>query len=111
MSIDSEYKDFQLIDPDATRYEFVAGEIFGLTTYDGEQDELLVKEIIEVFSVIRSGTNFDYIVTPANLLRYSRTINLGNCLDWLEWGTSIRGAYFKDEETAARFDEVVAFLG
>lgn len=106
MSISDDYNAFQSIDPDATPIEFVAGEVFGLTTYDSDMDAELTGDIVEVFSVIRDKRIYDYIAN-GNLSKFTRTINMGNCLEWLDWGTSIRGAWIKDQQ---RFDDVVAFL-
>jgi hypothetical protein len=110
MGIEAEYREHLAIDPDATKWEFVAGEVFGLTTYDGEMDELLVKDIIEVFSAIRSKSSYEYISDRANYIKFVTALNLGNCGSWLDWGTSVRGAWFKDDATAQRFDGVVEFL-
>ena len=78
-----------------TRYEWAASEIFDLTTYDGELDELFAKKIIEVLKVIINKTNFEYIKDNTNYINYILVCQLLNKFNWIEWGTSIRGAWIE----------------
>lgn len=78
-----------------TKYEWAANEIFDLTTYDGELDELFAKKIIEVLKVIFDGTNFEYIKDRTNYINYILICQLLNEFNWIEWGTSIRGSWIE----------------
>ena len=74
-----------------TKYEWAAREVFDLTTYDGELDELFVKKILEVLKVILNRTNFDYIKEEVDYTNYILVCQLLNKFNWIDWGTSIRG--------------------
>lgn len=80
-----------------SKYEWAAGNVFDLTTYDGWLDELFVKHILEVCKVILDRTNFEYIKDEHNYVRYILVCQLLNDFRWIEWGTSIRGAWFQEE--------------
>ena len=77
-----------------TKYEWAASYIFDLTTYDGSLDELFVKKIIEVCKVILDGKNSEYIRDESNYTAFILVCQLLDRFDWIEWGTSIRGAWF-----------------
>lgn len=78
-----------------SKYEWAASEVFDLTTYDGELDELFVKKIIEVIKVIFTRTSFEYIKDQNNYITYILVCQLLEKFNWIEWGTSIRGAWFE----------------
>ena len=89
------YNEHLLCDPDATKYEWIAGDVFNLTTYDGSLDELFTTKIIEVCKVILNRENFDYIRDDTNYIPYILVCQVLKNLNWIEWGTSIRGAWFE----------------
>lgn len=77
-------------------------KLFDVTTYDGELDCEFGEIIIEVMKTIQKGKNFDYI---KNKKKYRDYILVANLLDdngWIEWGSSIRGAWF-DAYGSAKF--------
>ena len=84
-----------------TKYEWAAREVFDLTTYDGELDELIVKKIIEVLKVILDKTNYEYIKNRENYINYILVCQLLDKFNWIDWGTSIRGAWFKSYHSNA----------
>ncbi len=77
-----------------TKYEWAASYIFDLTTYDGSLDELFVKKIIEVCKVILDGKNHEYIKDEHNYTVFILVCQILDRFNWIEWGTSIRGAWF-----------------
>lgn len=79
-----------------SKLEFVAHETFGLATYDVELDELFAKKIIEVIKVIIERKNFEYIEDKQNYINYILVCQLLDKAGWIEWGTSIRGAWLVD---------------
>lgn len=79
-----------------TKYEWAASSIFNLATYDGDLDELFVKKILEVIKVILDGTNFEYIKDETNYRAYILVCQLLKEMNWINWGSSIRGAWFDD---------------
>ena len=78
-----------------SKYEWASSEIFNLTTYDGSIDEMLVKHIIEICKVIMNRNNFEYIRNEANYITYILVCQLLDRFHWINWGTSIRGAWFE----------------
>lgn len=78
-----------------SRYEFASSHIFNLTTYDSAMDEILVKDIIEVLEQIIKRDNFNYIKDESNYKKYIIVCNMLEKLEWIDWGTSIRGAWLE----------------
>ena len=87
------YKEFGTFD---NKYEWAASHIFNLATYDGKLDEKFVKLILEVCEVILENKNFDYIEDETNYFTFIAVCQRLNSLGWIDWGTSIRGAWFND---------------
>jgi hypothetical protein len=69
---------------------FLSSEIVGLTTYDYDMDKELGEMILETMIHIKNRTNFDYI--EDNYRKYIISCNF--IINWLNWGDSIRGAWF-----------------
>lgn len=86
----------ELLGKEYSKYEWAALNIFGLVTYDSGMDELLVKNILEVCKVILKHRNYEYINNENNYLKYIIVCQLLHNLRWIEWGTSIRGAWFEE---------------
>jgi hypothetical protein len=81
----------------ATRTEFLASHVFGFTTYDGQADELFVGRALEVCAAISDGTTFSYIEDPDRYWWYLIMVNMPFFADRLNWGASIRGAWWDHE--------------
>lgn len=77
-----------------SRLVFLSEHIFDFTTYDHEMGELFASKAVEVCEVINEGRNFDYIKDPENYRWYLLMVNMPFFADRLEWGTSIRGAWW-----------------
>lgn len=90
-----DYQSYCDIQEDTNKYEWAASNVFHIITYDGGLDELFVKIIIEVCEVILNRTSFEYIKDDDNYMSYILVCNLLSRNTWLEWGTSIRGAWFE----------------
>lgn len=84
-----------LLGKEYTKYEWAASNIFDLVTYDGSLDEYFVDTIIEVCKVIFERRNFEYIENQNRYLKYIIVCQLLNKFRWIDWGTSIRGAWFE----------------
>lgn len=82
--------------PPDNKFEFIGSTIFDFTTDDGALDELLAKKMIEVVTVIINKTNYDYIKEEANYINYITMVNMPFLQGKLEYGTSIRGAWFDE---------------
>lgn len=77
-----------------TKYEWAASDIFDLVTYDGGLDEMFVKDILEVCKVILERSTYEYIGNHECYVKYILVCQLLNTFKWIDWGTSIRGAWF-----------------
>lgn len=72
-----------------SRLEFLADHIFDFTTYESEYSELFAQKAIEVCRAINQRKTFDY-----DRQWYLLMCNMPFFCDRLEWGTSIRGAWW-----------------
>lgn len=77
-----------------SRLEYLSDYIFNFTTYDGEMAELFARRSLEVRAAISNSTTFDYIKDADQYRWYLVMCNMPFFADKLEWGTSIRGAWW-----------------
>lgn len=85
--------------PPNTNAEFLANSIFDFTTYDSRMDDLFGRKAVEVCAAINDRKTFDYQRTPEGYLWYLIMCNMPFFAGKLEWGTSIRGAWWGGNET------------
>lgn len=78
-----------------TKYEWAATYIFDLYTYDANLDVRFVKDILEVCQVIIER-DFEYQMDDNNYIKYILVCQLLYHFNWINWGTSIRNAWFED---------------
>lgn len=88
------YKETAALLDDTSRLEFLADHIFNFTTYEGDYSELFAKKALEVCAAISDRKTFEYIAQPEGRLWYLLMVNMPFFSDKLEWGTSIRGAWW-----------------
>ncbi len=77
-----------------TKLAYLADEIFDFTTYDDSMSELFAAKAIEVCVAISDQRTFEYIATEEGNLWYLLMVNMPFFVDKIEWGTSIRGAWW-----------------
>ncbi len=77
-----------------SRLEYLGDHIFDFTTYDGEMSALFARKAVEVCDAINARTTFDYIKDPENYRWYLLMCNMPFFASKLEWGTSVRGAWW-----------------
>ncbi len=77
-----------------SRLEYLADNVFDFTTYEGEYSELFARKALEVCAAISDSKTLEYIKEPENRLWYLLMVNMPFFADKLEWGTSIRGAWW-----------------
>jgi hypothetical protein len=77
-----------------TRLEFLSQKVFGFITYDGGMDALFAAKAAEVCEAINTGTTFAYIEDPERYRWYLLMCNMPFFAGRLNWGTSIRGAWW-----------------
>lgn len=80
--------------PPESRLEYLGDHIFNFTTYDGEMSVLFAHKAVEVCASINNGTTFEYITYPENYKWFLLMCNIPFLAKRLEWGTSIRGAFW-----------------
>jgi hypothetical protein len=77
-----------------TRLEYLGEHIFGFTTYESEVLEKMTKKALEVCEAITCKKTFDYISTSESNEWYLIMVNMPFFCNRLDWGTSIRGAWW-----------------
>jgi len=76
------------------RLEYLSDYIFDFTTYDREMAELFARRALEVCAAISNSTTFDYIRDAEQYRWYLVMCNMPFFADKIEWGTSVRGAWW-----------------
>lgn len=80
---------------ETSRLEFLADYVFEFNTYHSGKAALFARKAIEVAMAISERRTFDYIgVSDENYNWYLMMCNMPFFCDRLEWGTSIRGAWW-----------------
>ena len=77
-----------------SKLEFIGENIFDFTTYENVVMSLFTKKALEVCEAITKKKTFDYIDTEEGNLWYLIMVNMPFFDGKLEWGTSIRGAWW-----------------
>lgn len=85
--------------PPDSRLEYLGAHIFDFTTYDGEMDALFARKAVEVCDAITNRTTFEYIKDSENYRWYLLMCNMPFFAGRLNWGSSIRGAWWDHEIT------------
>ena len=85
----------RLFKPREEFFEFVAEDIFNLTTYDSWIDYVFTRYLLSIMTAIYDRKTFDFIKSSKdNYLVFITICNLLDNKGWIEWGTSIRGCWF-----------------
>jgi len=80
-----------------SKMEYLGSVIFDFTTYDGEIDILFAEKMIPVLKAILERKTFEYQAeNKEQYINYLTMVNMPFLTDKLEWGGSIRGAWFDD---------------
>lgn len=90
------YKNYQDFKDYETKLEYIGRQIFDFTTYQSDMDEYFASKMLKVCEVILNNQTYDYIEDKNNLINYLTMVNMPflSMQNKLEWGTSIRGAWF-----------------
>lgn len=80
--------------PPESRLAYLSRNVFDFTTYDSEMDELFAAKAVEACVAISNGTTHEYISDAENYKWYLLMCNMPFFAERLEWGTSIRGAWW-----------------
>ena len=100
--LEHSYKEMLKYYDDLTRWEYLSYHIFSRDCCDAEMEILISKMLLEVCVSITDGTTFEYISdSNKNYKNYMFAVNMTFLEDRVEYGTSIRGAWwgnFGDEK-------------
>lgn len=77
-----------------SKLEWLGEFLFDFIAYDPEITELFSKKMIEVCQVITDRKTFEYQENEDNYLWYMIMVNMSFLQNKLNWGTSIRGAWW-----------------
>jgi len=95
--LDENYKFWQEMDcPPESKMEYAGSVIFDFTTYDSLVDSTFATLMLEVVGCILNRTATKYMNNEDCYLNYLIMVNMPFLTDKLEWGGSIRGAWFND---------------
>lgn len=83
-----------------SRLEYLSDYIFDFETYDSSMAELFAKKAVEVCEAITNRKTFEYIAGPEGYLWYLLMCNMPFFSERLQWGTSIRGAWWEASSEA-----------
>jgi len=79
-----------------SKLEFLGGHLFDFTTYDNSMDALFAELMLEVIDCIVNKTTFEYLSDEARYMNYLTMVNMPFFSGMLDWGSSIRGAWFDE---------------
>lgn len=77
-----------------SRYAWLAENVFDVTTYDNAASDWFGRVILRAALAVTRRTTFDYIKDKDHYRDYLIAVNLPFFADRLEWGGSIRGAWW-----------------
>jgi hypothetical protein len=87
-----------------TRLQYLSMYVFNFTTYDGEMDVLFARKMVEVCKVITERNQDIYLPNPNNYQWYLLMCNMPFLQHRLEWGISIRYAWWELDKKNDRID-------
>ena len=77
-----------------SKLEYLSDNIFDFTTYDSEMSELFCEKALDVCNAIQERKTFEFIENKENYIWFLTMCNMPFFSDKLDWGTSIRGAWW-----------------
>lgn len=92
--INKEYESYR--DIYSSKLQFICEHIFDITTYESYAAEVIGLKMLEVCDAILNNKTFDYIENDNNRINYLTMVNMPFLANKIEWGISIRGAWFDD---------------
>lgn len=73
---------------------FLAEDLFDFDLYDSGECKWFAHTMLEVIRVILEKKNYEFINAPERYRTYLLMVNMPFLKDKLEWGTSVRGAWW-----------------
>lgn len=77
-----------------SRYEYLSRSIFQFVTYDSAIDDLFACKAVEACEAITNRATFEYIKDQKNYEWFLLMLNMPFFADKIDWGSSIRGAWW-----------------
>lgn len=77
-----------------SRLDFLGESLFDFTTYDNGMTELFARKAVEFIQAVNNRTTFEYIKDQDNYQWYLIMANMPFFANKLDWGGSIRGAWW-----------------
>lgn len=96
-AIEMGHKEAQEFGAECSRMVYLADYVLDFTTYDDGMSELFAEKMLEVCEAINEGRTHDYIKDPERYRWYLLMCNMPFLVGRIEWGTSIRGAWWDNE--------------
>jgi len=78
-----------------SKLNFIATQVFLIWTYDSSIEDKMGLEFLKICDVITKRNNFQFIESEESYELYLRTVSYPFFEDKLEWGSSIRAAWWK----------------
>lgn len=79
---------------EVSKFEYLSDYIFDFTTYQSDMAELFGRKAVEVAMAITEASTHKYIEDNENCMWYLLMCNMPFFMDRIDWGTSIRGAWW-----------------
>lgn len=97
--LEASYEEDQAFEPERSRsrLSYLADEIFDFTTYDDGIAEEFAAGALDVCEAINDKKTFEFIKDEAKYRWYLLMCNMPFFASRLEWGTSVRGAWWSAE--------------
>ena len=90
--------------PKQTKHTYILSQIMGVYTYDDSLDTFLANKATEVALAITERTTFTYIKDETNYIWYITMLHWPFFAERIEWGTSIRGAWWDFSDTTFKLN-------
>lgn len=84
------------------RLEYLSMHVFEFTTYDGDMDTFFARRAVETCKAITTRTIGDYIAAEESYRWFLAMCNMSFFEGRLDWGSSIRGAWWDHDATRYR---------
>lgn len=105
---DSEYETH----PDSKK-EWLVSTIFQCGSYSSEVDEKICDIFVSVCFAITKKETFEYVEDFERYVNYTMVANSSFMFNMLDWGTSLRGAWWTHDELVieSKLKSICLFLG
>lgn len=97
--IEKDYKETLQAEEGKSKLEYIGEDVFNLCTYCVETTEFMTTKALEVCHAINNRNNHEYISVDHDHTWYVTILNMPFFKDKIDWGTSIRGAWWCKHES------------